>query len=61
MSSKENKESNMSNPYTTKTKIRQYDPQDLPRLGWVTITEHGEENTYFTLADGSVGFVKTCS
>ena len=37
---------------------KQYEISDLPSLGWITITEHGSENTYFTLPDGSIGFVK---
>ena len=41
-------------------RAHQYDTADLPGLGWIVITEHGAENTYFTLADGSVGFVKVC-
>ena len=49
-----NTERNMPNTNTP----REYDLVDLPRLGWITITVHGQENTYFTLADGSVGFVK---
>jgi len=36
----------------------QYDAEDLPGLGWLVFTEHGEENSYFTLADGSIGFIK---
>tara|TARA_R110000803_G_scaffold58013_1_gene116196 strand:+ start:253 stop:432 length:180 start_codon:yes stop_codon:yes gene_type:complete len=35
-----------------------YEVSDLPTLGWFQITEMGEENMYFTLADGSAGFVK---
>ena len=35
-----------------------YEVTDLPKLGWLTITDIGEENFYFTLADGSEGYVK---
>lgn len=36
----------------------EYDPASFDTLGWLTITEHGQENTYFTLSDGTKGFVK---
>lgn len=35
-----------------------YEIEDLPALGFITITDIGEENIYFTLADGSRGFIK---
>ena len=35
-----------------------YDLEEIPGLGWVQITDIGEENFYFTLADGSKGFAK---
>jgi hypothetical protein len=35
-----------------------YELEDLPRLGWLTITGCGEENLYFTLENGTKGFVK---
>jgi hypothetical protein len=39
-------------------KLTQYEISDLPSLGWLSDLELGEENMYFTLADGSRGFVK---
>lgn len=38
--------------------ITEYEVADLVNLGWIQITEMGEENLYFTLADGSRCFVK---
>ncbi len=35
-----------------------YEVSDLPSLGWLVIDWVGEENIYFTLADGSTGYVK---
>ena len=35
-----------------------YEVDDLPALGWITVHYVGEENAYFTLADGSEGYVK---
>ena len=32
--------------------------EDLPSLGWIQMDYLGEENFYFTLADGSAGFIK---
>lgn len=43
---------------TSSNRAEQYDIEDLPRLGWITWTERGEENFYFVMADGSIGFVK---
>jgi len=37
---------------------KEYDYTALPTLGWMTITDVGEENIYFTLADGTKGFCK---
>ena len=39
--------------------MEQFEIEDLPSLGPIQITEIGEENIYFTLADGRVGFVKS--
>tara|TARA_R110000824_G_scaffold79967_2_gene201349 strand:- start:42 stop:173 length:132 start_codon:yes stop_codon:yes gene_type:complete len=36
----------------------QYDTNELPHLGWIVITEIGEENIYFRTEDGSIGFIK---
>lgn len=36
----------------------QFEIEDLLTIGWVTITDSGEENIYFTLSDGSRGFIK---
>ena len=36
----------------------QFEIEDLLTIGWITVTDCGEENMYFTLADGSRGFVK---
>ena len=36
----------------------QYEIEDLAGLGWVQITDMGDENLYFVLADGSLGFAK---
>jgi len=36
----------------------QYDIGDLLTLGWITWESMGEENFYFTLEDGSLGFIK---
>lgn len=36
----------------------QFEVSDLTVIGWITITSIGEENVYFTLADGRRGFVK---
>jgi hypothetical protein len=38
--------------------MTEYEISELPGLGWIVITWVGEENVYFTLADGSEGFVK---
>ena len=38
--------------------MRQYETEELPGLGWMVITWVGDENLYFTLADGSEGFCK---
>ena len=40
------------------TPLHWYEVTDLPKLGWLAITDIGEENFYFTLADGSEGYVK---
>ncbi len=40
------------------TPLTQYEVSELPELGWITMTEMGEENLYFTLQDGSKGFCK---
>jgi hypothetical protein len=37
---------------------REYDPSQLHTLGWLQFKERGEENMYFTLQDGSRGFIK---
>lgn len=37
---------------------QEFDIDQLPRLGWIQITDVGEENIYFTLEDGSKGFCK---
>jgi hypothetical protein len=39
-------------------KLTEYQLTDLPGLGWIVINHIGEENLYFTLADGSEGFIK---
>lgn len=36
----------------------EYDLDDLPTLGWLQVTDVGEENMYFTLEDGTDGFCK---
>lgn len=38
--------------------LTQYEVSELPELGWITMTEMGEENLYFTFQDGSKGFCK---
>ena len=38
--------------------LTEYQIEDFAALGWIQITEMGEENLYFTLADGTRGFVK---
>ena len=43
---------------TTQAAPTQYEVSDLLTLGWIQITEMGEENLYYVLADGSCGFVK---
>ena len=39
-------------------RLRQFELEDLPGLGWVTITSCGEENLYFNLEDGTKAFIK---
>lgn len=39
--------------------LTQYEAADLPGLGPISFTDIGEENMYFTLKNGSLGFVKT--
>jgi len=41
-----------------KRTIVQYELADLPTLGWLADGECGEENFYFTTADGVRGFIK---
>ena len=36
----------------------QYEAAEFATIGWIQITEIREENVYFTLADGTRGFVK---
>ena len=43
---------------TTLHRIVEYEVEDLPKIGWIQITHIGEENVYFTLSDGSLGFYK---
>ena len=38
--------------------IRWIEIEELPGLGWIKITEIGEENVYFTIADGTLCFCK---
>jgi hypothetical protein len=38
--------------------ITEYEITDLLSLGWLSNMEAGEENLYFTLSDGTEGFVK---
>lgn len=38
--------------------ITEYEVTDLPTLGFITITDIGEENVYFTLSDGTAGYCK---
>lgn len=49
------------NANTKGSNMNEYEISELPSLGFVTITHSGEENVYFTLADGSLGFVKVSS
>tara|TARA_R100000329_G_scaffold30783_1_gene28493 strand:+ start:2641 stop:2874 length:234 start_codon:yes stop_codon:yes gene_type:complete len=44
--------------YRRATMLVQYELTDLPTLGWLTDCECGEENFYFTTADGIRGFIK---
>jgi len=39
-------------------KATEYEVNELLTIGPIVITECGEENMYFTLADGSTGFCK---
>ncbi len=35
-----------------------YEIEELAGLGWIVITDIGEENIYFTLEDGTLGYCK---
>lgn len=39
-------------------KITEYEITDLNNIGWLSNMEAGEENLYFTLSDGTEGFIK---
>jgi hypothetical protein len=41
-----------------KRELVQYQITDLSDLGWLRVTEVGEENMYFVLQNGTHGFVK---
>ncbi len=38
----------------------QYEASDLASIGPIVITDTGEENMYFTTADGTRGYAKCC-
>ena len=47
---------NAANAKARATKL--YEVEDLLTIGPITITDVGEENMYFTLADGTFGYCK---
>lgn len=38
--------------------MKEFESNQLHLLGWITITDIGEENVYFTLQDGTKAFSK---
>lgn len=48
----------MGNTALQATRATQYDVEDLPSLGAMHFYYVGEENHYFTTADGVHGFIK---
>lgn len=40
------------------SKLLHVELEDLSALGWITITYVGDENVYFTTADGIEGYFK---
>ena len=44
--------------YANPRTLTEFETEDLPGLGWIQITDVGEENVYFTYGDGFPGFCK---